>query len=168
MKKILIITGACGVGKTTIARAWAKSKDGATINCDYLTEWIYKKDFPHWTVEEEKFTANIASKIAIEYLNYGMATSIENVWSPIGMDILRGEISTVHEDVVIQSIWLFCELSENHRRDRMRSEEDQMLERVDVVNQELHRYDWPYYLHKIDTTNLTIQQILQLIEKLKL
>ena len=36
--EVLLLTGACGVGKTTIAQGWAKSKKGVIIDCDYLTE----------------------------------------------------------------------------------------------------------------------------------
>ena len=125
MKEVLIITGACGVGKSTIAKEWAKLKDGATIDCDYLTEWIYKKDFHHWTIEEERFVAKLASKIAIEYLNYGMSTSIENVWSPIGIELIKSEIQSSLK-IKVKAIWLFCDLTENHKRDQQRKLENQM------------------------------------------
>jgi len=46
MKELLILTGACGVGKSTIAEEWAKRKNGAKVDCDYLTEWIYNTDLP--------------------------------------------------------------------------------------------------------------------------
>ena len=166
MKEILILTGACGVGKSTIAKNWAKLKNGATIDCDYLTEWIFNKDFPHWTIEEEKFVARLASKIAIEYVNFGMSTSIENVWSPIGIELLKDEIQSL-EKIKVKVIWLFCELTENHKRDRQRIPENQMKERVNLVNKELENYNWPKYLHKIDTTGLTIEQTIKIIEDLK-
>ncbi|GEM_PF-4904892 len=35
-KEVLVLTGACGVGKSTIAKAWAKSKAGVCIESDYL------------------------------------------------------------------------------------------------------------------------------------
>ena len=63
--EVLILTGTCAVGKTATAKAWAKSKNGAIIECDYFTEWIYNKDFPHWTEEEEKFTSNLAQILAL-------------------------------------------------------------------------------------------------------
>ena len=166
MREVLIITGACGVGKSTIAREWAKSKQGATVECDFLTEWIYNEDFPRWTIEEEIFVAKLAAKIAIEYLEYGMSTTIENVWTPKGIEILVDEIQTkVH--IVPKVIWLFSELSENLRRDQQRISEDQMGERVDIVNRELADYSWPEYLHKIDTTKLTIVQTLTVISSIE-
>lgn len=165
MKEILILTGACGVGKSTIATEWAKLKNGAKVDCDYLTEWIYNKNFPHWTLEEERFVANLTSKIAIEYLNYGMSTAIENVWSPVGIELLKKEIQSQVE-IRVKVVWLFCEISENHNRDQQRIPENQMKERVDIVNKELANYNWPEYLHKIDTTNLDVQQTIKIIEEL--
>jgi shikimate kinase len=164
MKEVLILTGACGVGKSTIAEAWAKIKDGATIDCDYLTEWIYKKDFPHWTIEEEKLVAKITAKIAIEYLEFGMSTSIQNVWSPVGIEIIKKEILS-HTKANIKVVWLFCSLEENHKRDQLRIPEDQMKERVNIVNEELNSYDWPNYVHKVDSTDLTVEQTLGMIGK---
>ncbi len=166
MKEILIITGACGVGKSTIGREWASLKNGASINCDHLTGWIYDKNFPKWSLEEERLIANVSSKIAREYLNFGMPTSIENVWSPFGIEILKNEL-LVHADIRLKAIWLSCEISENHRRDQQRIKDHQMHERVDIVNKELEAYDWPAYLHKIDTTHLSIKQTLKVIEEMK-
>ena len=165
MKEILILTGACGVGKSTIAKEWAKLKNGATVDCDYLTEWIYNKDFPRWKLEEEKFVARLASKIAIEYVKYGMSTSVENVWSPLGIGLLRDEIQS-HLNVDLKVIWLYCEKAENHRRDRQRRPADQMKGRVDIVNDELANYNWPDYVRKIDTTILTVEETIALIEGL--
>ncbi len=162
MKEILIITGACGVGKTTLAKEWAKSKNGAIIECDYLTEWIFNKKFPHWTLEEEKFTANLTATIAVEYLDYGMSVAIENVWSPHGLEILKRKFID-QTDIAIKMIWLYCELNENHKRDEQRVPENQMKERVDIVNKELQGYDWPEELVKIDSTKLSVAQTLALL-----
>jgi len=164
--EILIITGACGVGKTTTAIEWAKSKNGALVECDYFTEWIHNSDFPHWTVEEEKFVASLAVTVAKEYLRSRMSIAIENVWSPIGIKILIEkllEIDFVHS---IKVIWLYCDLEENHRRDEMRIPENQMKERVDVVNKELREYIWPKYVQKLNSTGKSARQIIALIENL--
>lgn len=165
MKEVLILTGACGVGKSTIAKEWARLKKGATVDCDYLTEWIYNPEFPSWTLEEEKFVAKLTAKIALEYLHYGMSTSIENVWSPVGITILKNKIQA-QLDIDVKVVWLFCEISENHQRDQQRIPENQMKERVDIVNGELQNYEWPDYLEKLDTTDLSIGQTITLIESL--
>lgn len=166
MKEVLILTGACGVGKSTIAKTWANMKDGARIDCDYLTEWIYKKDFPHWTIEEEKFVAKLSAKIAIEYLKYGMSTSIENVWSPVGIEILKQEIQA-NIAIDLKVVYLYCELNENHKRDQQRIPENQMKDRVNVVNKELQSYHWPSFVFQLDSTKLSVEQTIYLIDQIK-
>lgn len=163
--EILILTGACGVGKTTTARGWAKRRNGAIIECDYLTEWIHKKDFPHWGEEEERFTANLSAKIALEYMAYDMPVAIENVWSPEGIRLLKTGLQA-HSGAEIRTVWLYCDARENHLRDEQRAEADQMRERVDIVNKELAGYAWPADVKKIDTTLLSLEQTLDLIDTL--
>lgn len=60
--------------------------------------------------------------------------------------------------------WLYCEINENHRRDELRVPENQMKNRVDIVNEELRSYQWESYVHKIDTTKITVQETLNIIE----
>ena len=165
MKEVLILTGACGVGKSTIAQQWAKSKNGAAINCDHLTGWIHNTNFPKWTIEEEKFVAQLAAKIAIEYLKYGMPTSIEYVWSPAGIEILKTELQN-QMSIDLKLVYLYCDRNENHKRDRLRVPENQMKERVDVVDAELKSYNWPSDLISLDSTNLTVDQTLEKINQL--
>ncbi|MEK6478438.1 hypothetical protein WJR50_12920 [Catalinimonas sp. 4WD22] len=164
--EVLIITGACGVGKSTLAQAWAKLKNGATIECDYLTEWIYKADFPHWTVEEEKFVAETTLVLAQQYLKYGMPVAIENVWSPLGIQMLVDGLQKLTHVSSIKVVWLYCALEENQRRDQLRKPENRMNERVAIVMQEQRNHPWPDYVHLIDTGTLSVAQTLGAIEEL--
>jgi shikimate kinase len=164
--EVIIITGACGVGKSTIARAWAKAKQGAIIECDYFTEWIFKSNFPHWTVEEEQFVAALTGTVAHEYLRHQMPVAIENVWSPSGIQILLDRLKEQALVSSIKVIWLVCDRNENHRRDQLRKPEDQMQERVDIVNKELSNYRWPEYVQKVDSTRLSIEETVAVIERL--
>lgn len=166
MNEILILTGACGVGKSTIAKGWAKSKDGATIDCDYLTEWIYQKDFPHWKVEGELFVARLASRMAKEYLEEGMSVSIENVWTPAGIELILSELKHL-ADTQIKIVWLVSDIEENHRRDQQRIPENQMKGRVNIVNNELASYHWPALVRKLDTTEMDVDKTLLEIERLR-
>lgn len=164
--EVLIITGACGVGKSTIARAWAKRKNGAIIDCDYLTEWIYKVDFPRWTAEEEKFVAEIALLLGQQYLKYDMPLAIENVWSPGGIQILEEGFQKLAQVRTIKVVWLRCALEENQQRDQLRKVENRMNERVAIVNQELQAYVWPDYVHCLNSDQLSVSQTLDVIEGL--
>ena len=164
--EVLVLTGACGVGKTTVARAWARQKQGAMVDCDYFTEWILKEDFPHWTREEEVFTAHLAAEVALAYLRFPMPVAIENVWSPVGLELLREKLAG---DPLVQSlkfVWLECALPENQARDALRPESDRMGRRVGVVRQELRAHDWPDYVARIDSSGLSVAETLRKINAL--
>lgn len=165
IKEVLILTGPCGIGKTTTAKAWAKSKNGAIIECDYLTEWIYKDDWPRWTEEDEEFTVNLSTLIAFEYLKKGMSVAIENVWSAKAIEAIRQELFRML-GLKIKCVRLICDLEENQRRDKERIPENQMKERVKIVSDELNSQEWVSYMHTIDTTNLSIDEVLEAIEEI--
>ena len=92
-----------------------------------------------------------------------MPVAIENVWTPHGLDKLKNDLENEFNDVNIKFVWLKCSLEENHRRDRLRLTENQMKDRVDIVNVELSEYKWPEYLNILDTTNLTVTETLDRI-----
>ena len=163
--EVLVLTGACGVGKSTIAKQWAKAKDGATIECDYFTEWIYQATFPRWTSEEEKFVASLTVVASREYLKYQMPVVIENVWSPLGIHQLVDSLRQYELVTSLQVVWLRCAIDENHRRDQLRIPENQMKERVDIVNGELQSYSWPEYVRIIDSTSLSVEETMNKIAR---
>lgn len=163
--EVLILTGACGVGKSTIAKKWAETKDGAIIECDYFTEWIYQSSFPRWTSEEEEFVASLAIVTAHEYVKHRMPVAIENVWSPLGIQLLVDGIRQNERVTSLKVVWLLCSINENHRRDQLRLAENQMKERVDLVNSELMGYVWPSYVRTIDSTALSVEATLNAIER---
>lgn len=166
MKEILILTGACGVGKSTISKKWAKLKKGAVIESDCYRNWIHNKIYNRFSKKEEMLVADLAFVSAKEYLKHNMPVAIENVWTPLGLDILKNAFKNEFEDVNIKFVWLKCNLEENHKRDRLRISENQMKGRVDIVNAELSEFKWPEYLNILDTTNLTEKETLNLIVKL--
>ncbi|MCH7523790.1 MAG: hypothetical protein IIC74_01965 [Bacteroidetes bacterium] len=163
MKEILIITGACGVGKSTISKKWAKLKKGAVIESDCFRNWIHNKIYDRFSIKEEMLVADLALVSAKEYLKHNMPVVIENVWTPLGLDKLKNTLENEFEDVNMKFVWLKCNLDENHRRDRLRISENQMKDRVEIVNVELSEYEWPEYLNIIDTTNLTEKETLNRI-----
>ncbi|MCF6294105.1 MAG: AAA family ATPase [Flavobacteriaceae bacterium] len=163
MKEILILTGACGVGKSTISKKWAKLKKGVVIESDYFRNWIYNEIYDKFSKNEEMLVANLTFVSAKEYLKHNMSVAIENVWTPLGLDKLKNAFENEFGNVDIKFVWLKCNLEENHRRDRLRVTENQMKDRVDIVNAELSEYKWPEYLNILDTTNLTEKETLNWI-----
>jgi len=163
MKEILILTGACGVGKSTVSKKWAKLKKGAVIESDYFRNWIYNEIYDLFSKEEELLVADLTFVTAKEYLKHNMPVVIENVWTPIALDKLKTDFQNEFGDMKIKFFWLKCDLEENHRRDRLRKTENQMKNRVAIVNTELSEYKWPEYLNILDTTNLTEKETLNRI-----
>jgi hypothetical protein len=153
---IIIITGACGVGKTTTAIEWAKRKKGAIVECDWFTEWIFNSKICPFSIEEEMLVAKLACSIANEYLHAKMDVAIDYVFTPDGLKYIQDYFMN-HEHVKnIRFVWLYCDILENHRRDGSRSGSAVMGRRVDIVNQQLKNCNWPDEVLKINTTGLTL------------
>lgn len=164
-KEVLIITGACGVGKTSTATIWASLKQGAVIEGDYIRECLDEEDFPKWSKKEEKFITSLSTMMATEYLKKGMPVVIENVWSPESIEYMRNELFRFH-DIKITSVRLLCDIEENHKRDQSRKPENQMGDRVDIVNEELNNHVWPSYTIELDTTKLSFDEVMAELSKL--
>jgi len=107
--------------------------------------------------------ADLTFVSAKEYLKHNMPVAIANVWTPFGLDKLKRDFENEFGDVSMKFVWLKCGLEENHRRDRLRITDNQMKDRVDMVNAELLEYKWPKYLNILDTTALTEKETLNWI-----
>ena len=164
-KEVLIITGACGVGKTSTATIWASLKQGVVIEGDYIRECMDEEDFPKWSNKEEKFISKLSAMMAIEFLKNDLPVVIENVWSPMAIEFIRSELFRMR-DIKVKVVWLKCDLEENHKRDQQRASENQMKERVDIVNNELNSHNWPSYIKELDTSNMSFDEVLAEIENI--
>lgn len=142
MNEVVVLTGACGVGKTIVAREWAKRKNGVALETDYFTEWIHHDGFERFTRGEEKLVANLSLVTSREYLAQKMPVAIEGVWSPYGLGLLKAELKKDVNGAKLKFVWLYCDIEENHRRDELRVPKNQMKIRVDIVNHELQGYQW--------------------------
>lgn len=164
--EVVILTGACGVGKSSTAKEWAKRKNGALIKGDYFSHAIYKKDFPKWTIEEEKFIAKLAFGNTMIFLENDMPVVIDYVWSSVGIQIMVDKFAKEKMVDSLKVIYLVCDIEENHKRDEQRILSHQMKERVDIVHNELATNEWQDYVVKIDTTTISVKQVCDKIEKL--
>ncbi|HCN36368.1 MAG TPA: hypothetical protein DIS94_01470 [Bacteroidetes bacterium] len=167
--KVLIITGAPGVGKSTISKLWAKKNKGVTIECDYFTEWIYNNKYKRFGKLEERLVVELTLKTSGIYLNHKMPVVIENVWKSHAIKLLKSGFQKINKKfnnkLDISFVYLYCAINENHRRDKMRIPENQMKKRVDIVNNELNKELFPSFVKKIDSTNLSDIETLKLILK---
>ncbi|MBE2255608.1 MAG: AAA family ATPase [Ignavibacteria bacterium] len=165
--KVLIITGAPGVGKSTISKLWAKKNKGVTIECDYFTEWIFNNKYKRFGKLEEKLVIELTLKTSEIYLIHKMPVVIENVWKSDAIKLLNSGFQKINKNfdnkLDISFVYLYCAIKENHRRDKMRIPENQMKKRVDIVNNELKKEIFPSYVKKIDSTNLSENETLNII-----
>ncbi|MEL7269571.1 MAG: hypothetical protein AAGL34_08355 [Bacteroidota bacterium] len=164
--EILILTGACGVGKSTIGKLWAQSKKGVCIECDCFTSWIYD-GHPITTayfLEVEPMVARLAWQSTKAYLDNGFSVAIENVWTPKGLRRLKDACDK--NDVNAKFVYLTCGLQENKKRDQLRRNDCQMKERVALVRSELEAQNWPDFAHRLDTSGQTSETTLKQIDGL--
>ena len=159
---VLVITGTCGVGKTTTARAWAEARRGAHITGDDIRWWIRDKATRRENAHQQEAIARIACAGAIEFLKLGLDVVLDSVWTPTALRQFREALSAVGE---VRMIWLMCDPSENHLRDDGRNPSIRMGDRVDTLLEELlAQAGWPAELRRIDTTGLSLEASLAKIE----
>lgn len=166
-KKILILTGACGVGKSTLGKLWAKEKKGVCIEGDAFTNWIYDNHpitTPYF-LEIEPMTALIAWQCCKTYLDHGFSVAMECVWNPKALNQLKKVFD--QNQVSVTFVYLSCDLGKNENRDQQRTPDCMMNERVGIVKSELEAYDWPSFVHKIDSSGQTSEETLNAIVHLK-
>ena len=162
MKDILIVTGTCGVGKSTVCWAWAGRRGGAAINCDLFRTWIRDHSLRMANGYQEELLAKHACALTEDYMELGLDVAIDNVWTPRGLALLTSRLRGKGR---INVFWLNCLPEENHQRDRRRSPSDVMGGRLDELQQELESMNWPDYVQKIDTTGQLLDETLDLIER---
>lgn len=158
----LIVTGTCGVGKTTTARAWAEARRGAHIAGDDIRWWIRDKAMRHAKEHQQDAIARIACTAAGEFLKLGLDVALDSVWTPGTLRLFQEQLSLLGE---VKMVWLMCGADENRERDDGRDPRIRMGDRVDSLLRELltHR-DWPSELRRIDTSDLSVEESLALIE----
>src|SRR5687768_12021927 len=116
-RDVLILTGNAGVGKSTIARAWAAKRGGAAIAADDIRQWILPRAIQAGERYQERSLARISIAAAREFLDKGLDVALENVWTPQGITALRNRLDPLAR-VRVARLW--CTPAENHRRDDAR------------------------------------------------
>ena len=92
----------------------------------------------------------------------GLDVAIDNVWTPDGLATLLDRLGGKAR---VRIFWLNCAPEENHRRDERRSPSDVMAGRLDEVQAELEKMDWPECVVRIDTTGQSIDETINLLEE---
>ncbi|PCJ58426.1 MAG: hypothetical protein COA79_12965 [Planctomycetota bacterium] len=163
MIDILLTTGTCGVGKSTTTLAWANLRKGVCLEVDELRCSIRDKEFRRSNNYQEDFMLELVKSNIKLYSKLNKAIAIDYVWTPRSLDALHHYSSSFGN---VKSIWLKCESKENMNRDNLRPESRRMGARVAELRVELENYEWPDYLNHIDTTNLSLESVINKINEL--
>ena len=162
-RDVLILTGNAGVGKTTIARAWAAKRGGAAIAGDDIRHWIRVRELKFAEGDQEQSLARITSAAAREFLAKDLDVVADNVWTPHGIAMLRESLDPLAR---VRAARLWCAPGENHRRDELRAPGDVMGQRIDELEAELSEMHFGDDVVLIDSTDQSPEQTLAAIERL--
>jgi predicted kinase len=161
MPTALVLTGNCGVGKTTVARAWADARGGAAVHADDMHLWIRVRDRRRLHNYQERWKAAVAIAAAQGLLEQGLDVAVENVWFPASCALLRDAL-TAHAAVHV--VRLVCERAENRDRDARRPANARMGPRVDVLGDEVDAQAWPEFLRVVDTSGQSVAATMAAID----
>ena len=161
MVDVLLLTGNCGVGKTTIAGAWAERRGGAAVRCDDVRNWIrvYTQRRAH--DYQQDLVAEVALLAAERIIAQGLPVAIDNVWMPPVLGRLRAALVALAPTRVVR---LTCDRTTNRARDAGRPV-GRMGERVDVLGDQIDATEWPAWVTTIDSSGLGIEDTLDRVER---
>lgn len=131
MKRIYIISGPAGVGKSTIAKRLAESfEHSAYIEGDIINHIVVGGYLPPWESEESLSLVweNIAD-LSINFLQANKNVIIDYVAFPKEVEKLAQRVYAEVENVEIIYVILWAKKDELLRRDALRIKEHQMGER---------------------------------------
>jgi predicted kinase len=161
MPTVLFLTGTCGVGKSTTARAWATPRKGAHVSGDEIRLWIRDKATRHAHNYQQRAVATIAVTAAEAFVKIGLDVALDFVWTPSSLRHMAERLRPVAD---VRMVWLQCEPAENRRRDAGRLANVVMGDRVDSLRDELMALtDWPAELRRIDSSGRSVDEVLAML-----
>lgn len=163
MPTVLLVTGTCGVGKTTTSREWSTRRGGAHVRGDDIRVWIRSKELRRARDYQHEAVARIAATAAEEFIAQGMDVALDFVWLPSTLRYLSNRLSKVAK---VRMVWLRCERAENRVRDAQRPPGDVMGERVHELQAELDAIsDWPGELLRIDSSGKSVHHVVDVLNR---
>ena len=169
-QRVLLLTGTCGVGKSSVAQEWAQRHESAVIAGDAITDFVAHAPFEPYTGDEQKLVGELAAEAATEFVQRGMSVVVEWVLYPGTIRRLRNRLrkrmKRRDKSLQVCAVWLTADRLTNHQRDKSREASVWMNERVDIVADELEQLRWPRYVHRLDTSNLDVNATVDRIDAL--
>ena len=161
MNSLYIITGPAGVGKSTISKRLAESKDKSVlIEGDEIYHHVVGGYISPWKEGNhlDTFWKVCLSNIKI-YLEDGYDVVFNYIIDPEKLNIIKEEF----KDYNIKFIVLLVDEETLLKRDKERPEDCQMKERCIVLLNSFKKHNYnPNNI--IDTSNLTVEGIINTIE----
>lgn len=164
MSNLYIITGPAGVGKSTISKKIAISKEkSALIEGDDIYHQVIGGYIPAWRQGNH---LDIFWKISIntinEYLKNGYDVIFNYIISPLDFNMLKEKFKNYNVKFVV----LLVDEKTIFERDKNRSIDCQMNERCIILLNNFKKYNFgkDYFL---DTTNLSVDKTIEIIETME-
>lgn len=164
MKRLILICGANGIGKSTVSRALLQSlPKSAYIDSEYCCA-IHPFELTADTVQ--LFKSNIAALI----INSFCSSSVESVIFPYGFhglrqEIFQGVLRELRERGIVYAFFpviLECERDENVNRMRNDNRSEERIQRALKNTRHVYdHYDYP----RIDTTHLSVAETVAEIKR---
>lgn len=159
---VLLLTGTCGVGKTTTASAWATPRRGVHLKGDDIRNWMRDKATRRAKDYQRDVCTEIAVTAAEQFVKLGLDVAMDYVWVPTSLRQVAVRLKPIAD---VRMVWLQCEPAENRVRDAGRAANIIMGDRVDELRHELEAFDdWPPELRRIDNSGLSVDQVLAMLD----
>lgn len=164
MNQLYVITGPAGVGKSTISREIAKSKNkSALIEGDEIYAQVVGGYVPAW---KEGNHLDVFWKICLDNIETYLEAGYDVIFNYIVTPTIFNEIEKRYRKYNTKFIVLIADEETLLKRDKERVEDCRMGERCIALLNSFKSYNFEnkYFL---DTTNLEIKEIVDKIESCK-
>lgn len=164
MNQLYVITGPAGVGKSTISREIAKSKNKSVlIEGDEIYDQVVGGYVPAW---KEGNHLDVFWKICLDNIETYLEAGYDVIFNYIVTPTIFNEIEKRYRKYNTKFIVLIADEETLLKRDKERVEDCRMRERCIALLNSFKSYNFEnkYFL---DTTNLEIKEIVEKIESCK-
>lgn len=164
MNQLYVITGPAGVGKSTISREIAKSKNKSVlIEGDEIYDQVVGGYVPAW---KEGNHLDVFWKICLDNIETYLEAGYDVIFNYIVTPTIFNEIEKRYRKYNTKFIVLIADEETLLKRDKERVEDCRMGERCIALLNSFKSYNFEnkYFL---DTTNLEIKEIVDKIESCK-
>lgn len=162
-KKIIIITGPAGVGKSTTAQFLAKKlKKSAYIDGDVISHMIISGREKPWESDKaNKLVLKNIKDLTKNFLDDGCQVVVD--WIIFWNDVKCNILDLIEQGIEVRYVILWAEEKVHLERDNKRSKEIQMGKRVLILRDEFKNSSAPSRFF-IDNTTMGMEDVIKKIQ----